>query len=85
MRQQDWPESQGNSPHDHKTQDCKSRVRAMLLDSQTLLFSAWASLTKKFFALSAHASPWISNFQELDRSQLLDPRRSPPSYNKMTE
>ena len=72
MSQSDWTKSAGNSPHYHKTQDCKSRVRAVLLDSQMVLFPAWAPLTKKFCRLSSHVSPWISNFQVLDKSSLLE-------------
>ena len=82
MSQSDWTKSAGNSPHYHKTQDCKSRARAVLLDSQMLLFPAWAPLTKKFCCLSSHVSPWISNFQVLDRSSLLGPGKGPPSCNK---
>ena len=71
LSQSDWPRQPGNEPHHHKTPDCESCGRAVLLSSPILLLSNQVPFPDK-------VSCFVSTGDSLDNS-LLSAGKSPPS------
>ena len=71
LSQSDWPRQPGKQPHHHKTPDCESRGRTVLLSSLILLLSPQVPFPDKVSCL------FITS-DSLDNS-LLSVGKSPPS------
>ena len=71
----------GNESHHHKTQDCKSHGRAVLLGSLTLLLFPRAPLPIKVSGFVSACVSLDNSFLSVRQAPTLGPERDSPSCN----
>ena len=81
LSQNDCPETTWKLTHYHKTRDCESPDRVVLLGPLTCCSPPGCPFPIKSLALSAYGSPWSVHLWVLDKSPLSGPGRGPPSCN----